>query len=150
MSDLEQQAALIRSEMRNIRSEAREDVKNIAAQAKQFKSTLTDWRYYVRTYPLWCAAAVAGVGFLIVPRKQKFSPLDPELLKSLIGERPSAEGIAANSKRPSLLQQAAVTLATAAAKSLLQGGLASFAQQMQGFMARRRAAEPEQEAHGHD
>ncbi len=149
MSDLEQHAALIRSEMRSIRSEARADLRTIAAQAKQVKKTLTDWRFYVRQYPLWCAAAAVGIGFLIVPRKQKLPAIDPAVLKSLLGERLGSEALTGKTKRPSLLQQAAIALATTAAKSLLQGGLATFAQQMQGFVGRRAAPQSE-EAHDHD
>lgn len=51
--------------MEAIRRTAGAEVETIVQSAK----TLSDWRYYVKNHPLLLAGAAAGLGFLLIPRK---------------------------------------------------------------------------------
>jgi len=51
--------------MNDVRCDLGEGVEDIVQSTK----TLTDWRYYVRTYPWWCLAGAAAVGYFVVPRR---------------------------------------------------------------------------------
>jgi len=62
MSDARQVQA-IREEMAAIRRELRNDVDEIVEDTRE----MVDWRYYVREHPWACMAAVAALGYLVVP-----------------------------------------------------------------------------------
>jgi hypothetical protein len=54
----------IRHRMRDVRQEMRGEVDHFVSSAR----TMTDWRYYVRTYPWACGAAAAVFGYYVVWR----------------------------------------------------------------------------------
>ncbi len=63
----------IRRHMAQIRHELHEDVQGVVKGAE----ATADWRRYIRNYP-WAAVGIAfGVGFLIVPRRQR--PVTPAI-----------------------------------------------------------------------
>jgi hypothetical protein len=55
----------IQRQMREVRSELRDDVQEIVANAR----VMADWHYYVRTYPWLCVGAAAAAGYLLVPAR---------------------------------------------------------------------------------
>jgi hypothetical protein len=59
------------------------DVEETTTAAKR----LTDWRYYVRQFPWATAAAVAAVGFLLVPRKRERPLVDESALAKMVAEK---------------------------------------------------------------
>lgn len=84
----------IRAQMAQIRCDLNDDVEGIVEHARE----MTDWRYYVRTYPLASAAVVAGLGYLVVPRKPRIISPDAKVLAELarknqlvVVDRPKAE-----------------------------------------------------------
>jgi hypothetical protein len=70
----------IARQMRDVRTELREDVQEIVENAR----VLTDWQYYVRSYPWLCLGAAAVVGYLLVPPRVQVIKPDPQLLAELV------------------------------------------------------------------
>jgi hypothetical protein len=62
----------IRRKMAQIRRDLHADVREVVAGA----GAVTDWRRYVRSYPLATVAVVAAAGYLVVPRKSRSLPHD--------------------------------------------------------------------------
>ncbi|MEX2171832.1 MAG: hypothetical protein WD851_21105 [Pirellulales bacterium] len=73
----------LQKRMAQLRGEVRADVIHTSAAAKEF----TDWRYYVRQFPWVSAAAVAAVGFLLVPRKRPRPMIDEAALEKMVAEK---------------------------------------------------------------
>ncbi|WP_168565586.1 hypothetical protein [Crateriforma spongiae] len=65
----EKQAEAIKRRMREIRTELPYDVDNARHQVQQ----LTDWRYYVRRFPVLTLATTAAVAYALVPRRKDAS-----------------------------------------------------------------------------
>jgi len=57
----------IRSQMRTIRRDLRDNVKEIVVGASQ----IFDWKSYVRSFPWTFVAAAAILGYLLVPRRKQ-------------------------------------------------------------------------------
>ena len=55
----------IRQRMEEVRCDLDEDVQEIVEGAR----VMSEWRYYVRTYPWACLGAALAVGYVIVPRR---------------------------------------------------------------------------------
>ena len=73
-----QQAEEIQRQMAEIRCALHENVTGIVESAR----AMSDWRYYVRRYPLVSAAAAVALGYLVVPaRLEVISPDADTLLK---------------------------------------------------------------------
>ncbi len=69
----------IMREMRQIRRELRDDVAGIVDQAQTIVDhahDLTDWRYYVRNYPVTCLGVAVAAGYLLIPTRVKV--VDPK------------------------------------------------------------------------
>jgi hypothetical protein len=108
--------------MRQVRRELGEDVDGIVDNAQ----VLTDWRYYVRTYPWICLGAAAAVGFLIVPSRPQVVQPDPKTLAELVKARKIVVTTPSEAPpRPSM----AASVGSVLARALLQGGLALLKQQ---------------------
>jgi hypothetical protein len=73
------QADQLRREMARIRVELGEEAQQIAQHAR----TMTDWRYYVSSYPWGSMAVAAAVGFMAVPRRLEVIRPSPEDLAKL-------------------------------------------------------------------
>ncbi len=100
-------AEAIQLRMAAIRRDLSEAVEDISDQARKLK----DWRYYFRRAPWLFAAAAAGAGFLMVPRRR--NQLAPERI------RPE-QALAALSTRGNVV----VESRPGAARSAMSAGLA--------------------------
>jgi hypothetical protein len=61
-------------EMREIRQDMHEDVVGIVDRAQgivERAQDFTDWRYYVRNYPLTCLGAAVLAGYFLIPAKPR-------------------------------------------------------------------------------
>ena len=86
------EAEEIQRQMAHIRCELNADVDGIVANAR----VMSDWRYYVRTYPLACAAGALALGYLVVPSRLEVISPDAKTLAKLAKEnrlivKPEAE-----------------------------------------------------------
>lgn len=66
-------------QMNVVRCNLGEDVEGLVESAQ----TLTDWRYYVKTYPWICLTGAAALGYLVVPKKTETISTDAETLAKL-------------------------------------------------------------------
>jgi hypothetical protein len=126
----EQEAEEIRERMRKLRCELDHDVQQIVDSAR----TMTDWRFYVRSYPLVCMGLAAAAGFLLIPRRQKTFKADADALYKLA------------QREPLLVQPKASTMGEGVTRSLIRiarnaivSGIAAYASKRAGslFDARR-------------
>lgn len=69
----------LRQQMDEIRCDLNDDMHDFVASAK----TLTDYRFYLKEYPWACMAAVAAVGYLVVPNRVRIISPDVETLTKL-------------------------------------------------------------------
>lgn len=61
----EDSAELLRQQMEVVRRELHYDAEGVVDTARE----LTDWKYYVQSYPWACLGAAALVGYALVPQK---------------------------------------------------------------------------------
>jgi hypothetical protein len=118
------EAEQIEEEMRQVRAELREDVREIVTSAQ----IMGEWQYYVGRYPWLCVGLAAAAGFFIVPARPILVHPDAKALLELAKankleikmESPSAKrgGIVAGLM--GMLTATAVQGATAAANHFLQ------------------------------
>ena len=69
--------------MAQVRRAVRWDAEETASAAKR----LADWHYYVRQFPWATAAAVAAIGFMLVPRKRERPLVDQAALEKMVAEK---------------------------------------------------------------
>lgn len=69
----------IQNQMSQVRYDMGDDVQGLVDNAR----ILTDWTYYVRTYPWLCVGAAAAAGFLVVPQKVQMIQPDPKAMVEL-------------------------------------------------------------------
>lgn len=69
----------IRERMSVVRNDLRNDIAEVAAQARHF----TDWRHHVRESPLASVAVAAVAGYLIVPQKTRLTTVDADAILKL-------------------------------------------------------------------
>jgi hypothetical protein len=125
-------AEAIQQQMRQVRAEMREDVQVMVENARD----MSDWTWYVRTYPWVFVGAAAAVGFLVIPsRSSQMKPDTKDLLELAKREKIVVKVEDPKSAGPSLLG----TLLRMAAGSLLQGGLAIVTQQIDQYLKRPEA-----------
>lgn len=113
--------------MRDVRSELREDVQEIVENAR----VMTDWQYYVRSYPWLCLGAAAAVGYLIVPSRVQVYRPDPQMLAELVRQHQVAVKTEVKPQPSGGLLGGLVNIAAGAA---LQGASAIASQQLQQFL----------------
>jgi hypothetical protein len=124
MSDAPKTAESLQRQMQQVRAEMRADVEQIVANARE----MTDWTYYVRTYPWICIGAAAALGYLVVPSRSPVLRTDARDLQELAKQQKIVVRVEdPRSSKPSLL----ATLVRLAAVPLLQGGLAIVRQQIE-------------------
>ena len=70
----------IERQMHALRSELREDVQDIVENAR----VMTDWQYYVRSYPWLCLGAAAALGYVLVPARIQVVRPDARALAELV------------------------------------------------------------------
>ena len=76
----------VQRQMREVRAELRDDVKELVVSAHE----MTDWKRYVRAYPWLCVGGALAAGFLIIPQRS-------------VIVRPDAEGLIELAKRNKLV-----------------------------------------------
>lgn len=64
----------IRRRMAELRRELSSDVHEVGRSAR----VMTDWRFYVRRFPLATAAVVGLVGYMLVPKKKEVKVISPD------------------------------------------------------------------------
>ena len=114
----------LQRQMQQIRAEMREDVQVMVASARE----MTDWTWYVRTYPWVCVGAAAAIGYLVVParREPPIKP-DPKDLLELAKQQKIVVKVEERQPGPGLLGM----LLKMAAGPLLQGGMAILKHQVE-------------------
>ena len=127
------EAEQLRRQMAQVRVDLGEDAEQIAENAR----TMTDWRYYVSSYPWASMAVAAAVGYIAVPRRLEVISPSPEVLAKLANQdrlvvKPKAE---AEPKKG-----LAGTLFTFLSSMVVRGALAAIGQQV----AAQFTAKPEQ------
>lgn len=70
----------IARQMRDVRTELREDVQEIVENSRE----MAHWQYYVRRYPWFCLGAATAVGYLLVPPRVQVIKPDPQFLAELV------------------------------------------------------------------
>lgn len=73
------QAQEIRRQMEHVRQDMRVEMDDIVQNAR----ALSDWRFYVRSYPWACLAAAAGLGYMVIPRRLEVVSPDAATLEQL-------------------------------------------------------------------
>jgi hypothetical protein len=115
----------IQRQMREVRAELRDDVKDLMNSTQD----LRDWTRYVRAYPWLCVGLAAAAGYVLVPSRPMIVHPDPESLFKLAKEhklvmKPEDGAV---EKRKGGLVSKLVSVAMAAA---LQGGMRIVTQQL--------------------
>jgi hypothetical protein len=111
-------------QMRAVRAELRDDVKELVVSARD----MADWTSYVRAYPWLCTGAALAAGFIIVPQRSHIVRPDAEGLIELAKRHKLVVKMDGDEKKPrrGLFGE----LLTLAAGALLQGGLKILSQQL--------------------
>jgi len=120
----------VQRQMREIRADLRDDVRELVVSANQ----MADWTRYVRAYPWLCAGAALAVGYLVVPQRPLIVKPDAEGLIELAKRNKlvvKMEEPPPSKKRGGLFTQ----LASLAAAALVQGGMKLVSQQLTQAMA---------------
>jgi hypothetical protein len=117
----------IQRQMRNVRSELREDVQEIVENAR----VMTDWQYYVRSYPWLCLGAAAALGYVLVPPRTHLIKPDPKLLAELVRQHQIAVKAEVKPQPSPTLMGRFVNLG---AGLVLQGAMALASRQLNQFL----------------
>lgn len=115
----------IQRQMREVRVELRDDVRDLVTSAQN----MGDWTCYVKSHPWLCVGAAAVAGYFLVPVRPLIIQPDPEALFRLAKEHKLVMGPADGSrqkKKGGLVSQ----LLSMAAAAALQGGLRIATQQL--------------------
>ena len=117
------EAEEIQRQMREVRSELRDDVQEIVASAR----VMADWHYYVRTYPWICLGAAAALGYMLVPSRVHVVRPDSRELADLVRQHQVAVKAELKPKPTVGLLGSLINMAAGAA---LQGALAIASSQL--------------------
>lgn len=117
----------VQAQMRQVRCELREDVQDFVESAR----VLTDWHYYVRTYPWLCLGAAAAVGYLIIPTRIHYVRPDPATLAELARQHKVVVQPTKESKPKTGILAAATALAV---NALMQGGMSLARQGLANYL----------------
>jgi len=119
----------IQKQMREIRSDMKEDVQDLVENARQ----MGDWKYYVRTYPWACLGLALAAGYFIIPSKLQLIQPDSKALVELA----KARQISVNAEiQPKPGGGIAQRLMNMAAGMIVQGGLAVLSGQLSHLLER--------------
>lgn len=117
----------VQQQMRQVRCELGDDVQEFVDSAR----TLTDWHYYVRSYPWLCLGAAAAVGYLVIPTRVHYVRPDPATLAELARQHKVVVQPTQDSKPKQGIVAAVAALAT---NALLQGGMALARQGLSNYL----------------
>jgi hypothetical protein len=120
-------AETLQAQMRSVRCEVGEDVQGIVDNAR----VLTDWHYYVSTYPWLCVGAAAALGYLVIPTRVHYVKPDPAALAELARQHKLVVQQTDSSKPKPGLMGAVVGMAVSA---LLQGGIGLAKQGLSSYL----------------
>ena len=135
------EAEEIQRQMREVRSELRDDVQEIVASAR----VMADWHYYVRTYPWVCLGAAAALGYLLVPPKVHVVRPDKRELADLVRQHQVAVKAELKPKPSGGILGSLINMAAGAA---LQGAMAVASSQLdQVIKGWRTASRPNGDEH---
>jgi hypothetical protein len=134
------EAEVIQDQMRHIRAELRADVQDFVAGARE----MSDWTYYVRTYPWVCLGAAAAVGYLVVPTRPRVLKPDPQSLVELAKHNQ----VVVKMEEPRPKKTLLATVLGMAANSLLHGGMALVSQQLDELLHSRKQVSHESNGRG--
>jgi len=95
VSIVTEDADAIRRQMAQIRRDLHEDVRGVVASAE----AVTDWRRYIRNYPIVSLGLAAAVGYLVVPRRHRSVPTDLATHADMTRVREAVEEAGAKPKR---------------------------------------------------
>lgn len=127
MAQTSQEADDIQREMRQVRVELRDDVKDMVASAR----VLRDWQAYVRSYPWLCVGAAATLGYFLVPSRMMVIRPDTASLLDLAKQQKLVVKMDQMAQKPSLVR----SLLGMAAGTLMQAGMAVATKQINEFLA---------------
>jgi hypothetical protein len=113
----------IQRQMHAVRTELKDDVKEIVANAR----VMADWHYYVRTYPWFCVGAAAAAGYLLVPSRVTVVRPDSHELAELVRQHQVAVKAEVKPKPAIGILGSLINMAAGAA---LQGGMAVASYQL--------------------
>ncbi|HUE70918.1 MAG TPA: hypothetical protein VMP01_08510 [Pirellulaceae bacterium] len=113
----------IQRQMRAVRSELRDDVREIVANAR----VMADWHYYVQTYPWLCVGAAAAAGYLLVPSRVTVVRPDSRELAELVSQHQVAVKAEVKPQPAVGVLGSLINMATGAA---LQGAMAVASYQL--------------------
>lgn len=117
----------IQQEMRQVRRELTEDMQEIVDNAR----VMTDWRYYIRTYPWAAVGAAAVIGYWLVPSKSRYVGPDAAAIGDIMkAQIQSVQSSVEKNKTKGIT----ATIVGLAGSALLQGGIALGRQQLSKFM----------------
>jgi hypothetical protein len=120
----------IQRQMREVRAELRDDVKELMTSAQEMR----DWTRYVRAYPWLCVGLAAAAGYVLVPARPLVVQPDPDALFRLAKEHKLVmkpeDGPVEKRKGGLIAKLLSVAMATA-----LQGGLRLASQHITEAMA---------------
>jgi hypothetical protein len=125
----------IQRQMRDVRSELRDDVQEIVENAR----VMTDWQFYVRQYPWICLGAAAALGYFVVPQRVLVVKPDAQMLSDLVRQHQLA---VKTEVRPQPSGGVLGRLVNVAASALLHGVVAIASQQMNQFLRGLAVAPP--------
>lgn len=122
---VDQTAAAIQAKMRTVRREVGEDVEEIVESAR----TLTDWRHYVRRYPLVAVGAAAALGYLVVPPRYRVTVSPVAAVNNDAKSDARSEQAANRGALKGALISMATNAAMRAASTWLSGQVSNYADQ---------------------
>ncbi len=115
----------IQRQMRDIRAELRDDVKDLISSAHDMR----DWTRYVRAYPWLCVGLAAAAGYILVPTRPVIVHPDPDSLFKMAKEHKLVmkpeDGPGEKRKGGALSKLLSLAMAAA-----LQGGMRLVTQQI--------------------
>jgi hypothetical protein len=112
MAEVDDEVETIARRMAELRRELTTEVREVSRGAR----VMTDWRFYVRRYPLAIAGLAAAVGFLVVPKKKAVISPDQEALAELVRKKQLRLDVDHKQEKPGVVRTLVMLAATAAAK----------------------------------
>jgi len=130
MSTSTPNAEQIQRQMQQVRTELRDNVRELVESARE----MTVWQRYVQAYPWTCLGAAALAGYLIVPTRTRMQA-DPALIAELVKHQVAQQ---TSSAKPGagLVSGLVSGVASLALKGLLQGGIAILSKQLNRYVER--------------
>jgi hypothetical protein len=120
-------AEVVQQQMRQVRCELGDDVQEFVDSAR----VLTDWHYYVRSYPWLCLGAAAAVGYFVIPTRVHYVRPDPATLAELARQHK----VVVQPTQDAKPRQGIVAAVTAlAVNALMQGGMALAKQHLSNYL----------------